>query len=606
MSSPQEAVAQLRPDAWIAANTRLVVKAIAEFSHELLIRPVLLRVDEGWGHYQLDTDLPDVEYRFRARIFSLDHWHIDARSLRKVDGGKEAALDAISLIIELRERLAIPARVLPGYLEEIANTLCASAYKWARAGLRAVELARAGFQEVETAMTEGHPIFVANNARLGFSAPDYRSYAPEAAEPVALIWLAACKRRADFACVDGLSYDELLRQELGDRMLDAFTSALRRRGVDPSSYVLIPVHPWQWENRIAQLFAADLANGDLIYLGRGEDRYLAQQSIRTFYNISNSQRRYVKTALSIVNMGFTRGLSSSMATSAAAVNEWVANVVGNDDYLRQCRFTLLREVAFVGLRHPYYEKASKKRSDPYKEMLAALWRDNPHAGIEPGERLMTMAALMHLDGEGASLLAEIIRSSGVQTEVWVREYLRCYLKPLLHCFYAHNLVFTPHCENVILVLKNQLPVRAIIKDIAEDVGVLNPAEELPERVRRLALRVPEDVMTLSIFTDAFDCVFRFLAEVLSNHAQYPEREFWRLVAACIHEYEKSQPQLAERFRRYDLFAPTFARNCLNRLQLRDHRMMVDLNAAEPVDSLQFAGTLDNPIASFSERHASRN
>jgi siderophore synthetase component len=234
-------------------------------------------------------------------------------------------------------------------------------------------------------------------------------------------------------------------------------------------------------------------------------------------------------------------------------------------------------------------------------MLAALWRENPTSHLSPGQRLMTMAALMHIDRDGAALLPALIRSSGVSIDTWLRRYLECYLCPLVHCFYAYHLVFTPHCENTILVLKDNVPVGVVIKDIAEDIGVLNPELELPESVRRLALRVPEETMTLAIFTDVFDCVFRFLARILHEHTGYPEERFWRRVAESIQRYEHEQPQLGAKFRRYDLFAPTFIRNCLNRLQLRNNRLMVDLNAAEPVDSLQFVGKLRNPIAPFGRR-----
>jgi siderophore synthetase component len=108
-------------------------------------------------------------------------------------------------------------------------------------------------------------------------------------------------------------------------------------------------------------------------------------------------------------------------------------------------------------------------------------------------------------------------------------------------------------------------------------------------------------MTLGIFTDVFDCVFRFLVQILHEHAHYPQARFWRSVADCIRTYQAEQPQLAAKFRRYDLFAPTFARNCLNRLQLRNNRQMIDLNAAEPVDSLQMIGVLQNPLAPFAEQ-----
>ena len=68
------------------------------------------------------------------------------------------------------------------------------------------------------------------------------------------------------------------------------------------------------------------------------------------------------------------------------------------------------------------------------------------------------------------------------------------------------------------------------------------------------------------------------------------------MAECVRAYQESRPELAPRFRRYDLFAERFALSCLNRLQLRDNQQMIDL--ADPAGALQFAGTLDNPIAPY--------
>ncbi len=598
--SPHDAVAHLEPAVWAKANRLLAAKALAEFSHESLIRPALIDAEGDWGRYLLPAAGTGVEYRFRARLLALDHWLIDKESILRLESGRETPLDALKLIADLRDELAISPEVLPEYLQELASTLYAAAHKHARAGLSAAALAQAGFQDIETGMLEGHPIFLANNGRTGFSAIDYPRYAPEAAAPVALLWLAAAQDRSGFACVGDWSYAELMRQELGDGLRERFGRAMEELGLDPARYLFIPVHPWQWENRLAQLFAPDLACGDLVFLGPGDDLYLAQQSIRTFFNISRPDRLYVKTALSILNMGFTRGISASVLESGAAVNDWVARLVDEDAYLRNCRFSLLREDAFAAFRHRHFEAASAKRSDAYKEMLAAIWRENPAARLRPGQRLATMAALMHIGRDGAALLPALIRASGLSIEDWLGAYFRHYLKPLVHCFYAHNLLFSPHCENTILVLENGMPAGVILKDLAEDIGVLNPESELPPEARRLALRVPEEVMTLGIFTDVFDCVFRFLAAILLEHAGFPEEGFWRLVAACIREYQEEQPLLADKYRRYDLFAPTFFRTSLNRLQLGNNREMVDLNAPEPVDSLQFAGTLRNPIAPFRE------
>jgi siderophore synthetase component len=205
-----------------------------------------------------------------------------------------------------------------------------------------------------------------------------------------------------------------------------------------------------------------------------------------------------------------------------------------------------------------------------------------------------MASLVHVDHEGRSFAGALIERSGLTPADWLRRYLHAYYTPLLHSFYAYDLVFMPHGENVVLVLKDGVVERAVYKDIAEEIAVMDPDAVLPPTVERLRVDVPEDKKLLSIFTDVFDCFFRFLAANLAAEGVIGEDDFWRTVADCVRDYQASAPELADRFRQYDMFAPEFALSCLNRLQLRDNEQMVDL--ADPAGALQLVGTLKNPLA----------
>ena len=87
--------------------------------------------------------------------------------------------------------------------------------------------------------------------------------------------------------------------------------------------------------------------------------------------------------------------------SALMVNDWVEELVHGDPYLRAHGFRLIREVAFMAYRHRHYERVVSERSSTYKEMMGAVFRENPARHLAPGQRLMTMAALMHVDRDGA-------------------------------------------------------------------------------------------------------------------------------------------------------------------------------------------------------------
>jgi len=588
-----DAVAHLSPERWEKANRLLIRKALAEFAHERLLTPELAEKDGDLYVVRSDDGL--TRYRFTATRHALDHWQVDADSITRHRDGAELPLAALDFFIELKQALGLSEEILPVYLEEISSTLSGTCYKLTKPQIPVAELVKSDFQAIETGMTEGHPCFVANNGRLGFGIHEYLSYAPETASPVRLVWLAAHRSRAAFTAGVGIEYESFVRRELGAETVERFGLTLVEQGLDPDDFLLIPVHPWQWWNKLSVTFAAEIARGLLVCLGEGDDEYLAQQSIRTFFNKSNPEKHYVKTALSVINMGFMRGLSAAYMEATPAINDWLAQLIENDPVLKSTGLSIIREQAAVGYRHLEYEAATDRYS-PYRKMLAALWRESPVSSLQDGESLATMASLVHLDHEGASFAGALIEQSGLTPVEWLRRYLRAYFTPLLHSFYAYDLVFMPHGENVILVLKDGVVQRAIYKDIAEEIAVMDPDAVLPPTVERLRVEVPEDKKLLSIFTDVFDCFFRFLASNLAAEGVLKEDDFWRTVADVTREYQDAAPELADKFRQYDMFAPEFSLSCLNRLQLRNNKQMVDL--ADPSGALQLVGTLKNPIAGF--------
>lgn len=594
----KQVITHLSPEHWTWANRMLVRKAISEFAHELLLTPV---ADGGNGQYKLDAPkAAGTVYKFRATKMRLDHWHIDPASLGKWVNGVAAPLDAVKFIIEFKDLLGIREAMIPSYIDEISSILYSSAYKRAVKPHTAAELALADFQTIETGMTEGHPVFVANSGRTGFTTTDFPSYAPEAAKPLPIIWLAVLRENTLFTSLSTLDYDRLIQEELGAETVQSFEANLKDQGLDPALYYFMPVHPWQWYNRISMAFAPELARCNIVYLGESPDLYQPQQSIRTFYNTTNPQKRYVKMALSILNMGFmlVRGLSPEDMCVTPPINEWLKNLIKQDSYLQENGFRIICEVATISFQNQYYEQGVKD-DIPQKHMLSALWRDSPTAHLIPGERIMTMAALLHLDPDGNALIAALIENSDLRAREWLDRYLRAYLHPILHCYYTYDIIFMPHGENVILALKDNIPIHMVMKDLAEEMRILNDGSELPRAVRHNCDILDDDVRLDGIFTDVFDCYFRYLAAILDEQQLLSEDQFWAAVAETIREYQQSQPHLSDKFARYDLFAAEFPRNCINRLQLRDNYEL--LNPDDPDKGFQYVGTLPNPLAEFANK-----
>lgn len=584
----------LSPDRMRRAHRAQCAKTLAELSHERLLTPRRAGGDPASAEgatWELDTDHPRVGYRFHARLLPGEHWLVRPGSVRRVVGGGEQEPDAQQLLLDLRGALGLTDAVLPTYLEEVASTLAGRCRKDDPAAPTSAELVHASFQEVEAAMSEGHPCFVANNGRVGFDVTDVTAYAPETGPTLRLQWLAAHRDHTGFWHLPGHDAATLYAEELDAGVRDGFDDRLRARGLDPDDYLLLPCHPWQWRHKVAVTFAPEVAAGLLVPLGATPDAYQPQQSVRTYFNRSRPDRRYVKTALSVLNMGFVRGLSVTYMEATPLVNEVVDGIVSGDPTLRAHGFAVLREVAAIGFRPPAQTAAGPS---PYTKMLAGLWRESPVDRVGPGERLASMTSLLHVDRAGVPLAAELVRASGLPARDWVGTYLRAYLVPVVHCLVAHGLVFMPHGENVVLVLRDHVPVRVLVKDIGEEVAICSAATPVPEGAERIRAEVPDEQLVLAVHGDVVDGFLRHLAGLLDDAGVLPAADFWAVAVQVLDDHRAAHPALRERLDELDLHAPEVPLMCLNRLQLRDNRQMVDL--ADPDSAVALAGSVTNPLA----------
>lgn len=580
----------LDPAVWRGVNQRYLARAIAELLHERMITAEVEDTTAGLA-LTIAGDAPGVRWRCRARRRALDHWHVEPASVVREVGGRVEAADAAQVFIDLAATIGTDASTLTHFLEETAQTLFADACIVERGRPRAAVLAEADHQTVEAAM-EGHPWILVNKGRIGFSAADLRRFAPEQGRAQSLVWLAAHHERAGFHAVPGVEHDDFFDAQLGPDVTAGFRARL---GDGAAAYRFLPVNRWQWEHKIAIQLAGDLATGRLVMLGAGPEVYRPQQSIRTYQHASDPGACFVKTALSILNTFQIRGLDPRKLRLAPAVTTWLRGHLGGDPELERSGVILLGEVATVSYHHPLFAQVER---GPYqfRELLGALWRESPLPSLQPGETLMSMAALLYVDDDGDAVVAALARRAGLSLDGWLRRYLTAYLTPLLHCFYRHETFFVAHGENTILVLDGGAPTRVVIKDLVEEVQVSRRVRAgLSDELRGLVYDLDDSLVPLHILTDVFDGFFRYLGDVLATHCGFAESRFWRLVGDTVRGYQEAHPELAGAFARIDLFCAEFPCYPLNKYRLVHHGYA---EAADNVHDLtpRFAGMLRNPLA----------
>ncbi|MGG0336334.1 IucA/IucC family protein [Priestia aryabhattai] len=556
---------------WEKANRQLLAKMLQEFMYEHIIEPKQLQKQGAIATYQWE-DHRGVTYTYQAKQRMFDSFSVLPESIELASKTLTPTFsEALQLLISLSEDKGMSSSTAGHLAKEYFHTLVADLHLQNRKS--ADELADMDYAELEGEMT-GHPWITYNKGRIGFGYDDYLRFAPEQKQKIQLSWIAVAKQIASFHSLDTLGFDDVMKQELSGETLAEFEKELTSQDLLAADYYYIPVHEWQWMNVIVPLFAEYIANDLIVPLGEGKDQYLPQQSIRTFVNATNRDKYHVKLPMSILNTLVYRGLPSERTVIAPQVTQHIKGIRDRDAFLKDtCKVGLLGEVATLNVTQPTFASI---RNAPYQylEMLGVVWRESIYQELEEGEHAITLAALLHVDGEGKAFVSSYIEKSGLTPKEWIDELTSAVLPPLLHYLYQYGTVFSPHGQNTVLVLKNNKPVRIIMKDFVDDVNISDqPFEEIQQLSFELkeVLRSEEpEGLTQFILTGLFVCHFRYLATILEEHEGVEEADFWKSVRVEILHYQASFPHLKKRFELFDLLRPTITKLTLNRNRMFDY------------------------------------
>lgn len=580
---------------WQQVSRRLLAKVVEEFAYERVFDVH----QERPGHYRIDFG--KAAYRFKAKRYVFDNLSVEPESIVKSDGAADIPLDdPLAFCAEVLPKLGVKPMTVAHFIKELGNTLVADAHIAARASKTGAELAELDDIHME-GETTGHPWVTVSKGRIGLGYSDYLAFTPENRTPTEVLWLAVSKERAAFVAEEALTNEELVREAVGTMRYDAFCAALVERGGSTGTHYMMPVHPWQWDHMIVPHFAADIASGHIVLLGKGDDLYLPQQSVRTLSNISHPEKSTLKLCMTILNTAVYRGIPGKRALTAAPLTTWLDRLLANDRFLsEECGLVLLGERAGMHYVHPQF---SRIEGAPYQfnEMLGCLWRDSLARHLKPGETGVPLAGLLHAGRDGKPVVQALAEKAGITVSEWLARFFDVVIPPVYHLLAKHGLAFSAHGQNATLILKDGRPERLALRDFIDDVIVCDQefpeSASMPEEVRAVLLCLPADFLIHFIQTTLFICVFRYMSVLLDQRSGLSENAFWALARDSVLSYQKRFPEMASRFATFDLFGDEYPRLCLNRVRLFTHGYADDDERPVP----DFQGMVDNPLVAFDKR-----
>ncbi|EME1741633.1 aerobactin synthase IucC [Cronobacter sakazakii] len=544
---------------WERVNREMVAKMLAELEYERTLTAQETDA-ERWT-----IALGDETWKFDAKRGIWGWLHINPATLANESG---SAIEAESALRQLAVVLKMSDAQTAEHLEDLYATLRGDMQLLdARKELNADALIDMDPDELQCLMS-GHPKFIFNKGRRGWGLDALKAYAPEYRGRFRLHWVAVRRDLMVWSSDADCDINNLLASAMDDSERQRFTRYWQALHLD-DHWLPVPLHPWQWQQKIALHFLPQLARGEIIDLGVFGDEYIAQQSLRTLTNVSRRSAFDIKLPLTIYNTSCYRGIPGKYIAAGPLASRWLQQQFAADKTLLALGAQILGEPAAGYVTHTGYA-ALKTAPYRYQEMFGVIWRENPSCWLRPSEQAVLMAALMETDNAGRPLIDAWIARSGLSAEAWLAQLFRVVVIPFYHLLCRYGVALIAHGQNVTLVMKDHVPQRILLKDFQGDMRLVDETfpemESLPEPVKAVTARLSADYIIHDLQTGHFVTVLRFVSR-LTEQCGVSENRFYRLLADVLQDYMAAHPEMAARFARFDLFKPQIIRVVLNPVKL---------------------------------------
>ncbi len=357
---------------------------------------------------------------------------------------------------------------------------------------------------------DGHPLHPAAKVRLGLSPAEVLDTCPEWGNIIALRVVALA---AGYATEFGVTErDGLPVQRPGalTALLLSEHSQLSRElaagGDDPGQLTLLPVHPWQ----AARLLETDYPDE----LRCGAIRLLQTQiparpliSYRTVIPLPTptaAQPSHLKTSLSVRLTNALRGVSPTAAHNGPVISRLLTQILHREERFGD-RLHIMSETAAAHFRPTSPETPSPGELSR-SAALAALARTNPEAELSSDELLLPVAVLWARSPiTGRPVLSELLNrvhralidtghpgARGTSAQWFAQRYAQVCLPPLLTLLTRYGVALEAHGENIVLAIRDGLPVRCILRDFG---GIRIHRDRLARAGLTVALRPDSAIET---------------------------------------------------------------------------------------------------------------
>lgn len=300
----------------------------------------------------------------------------------------------------------------------------------------------------------GHNIHPCAKTKLGLTFNEVMLYSPEYNQAFKLNWL--------------LIKQGLLFNNLEDEEMQKIAKFSGYNGEIPTGYDLIPVHPYQFEHTIPQVYKEEIEQKSIIPLKHKGGLVKSTSSFRTVCPLD-----HVTPLLKLpVNSQMTstiRSISNNSIINSKNIGQYFEYIYNNDERLKSISIPVLE---FGGMTY-LHDIEDKQRN------LSFILRENNTKYITTNASFYTATCLFEHNEKNKKIYIDLIESaSDIQSPIeWFEQYASILIETTLTLMTKYGIGLEAHLQNISYEFAAGVPLRLHLRDFG---GLRIDASRTPE------------------------------------------------------------------------------------------------------------------------------
>ncbi|MEC3885641.1 IucA/IucC family protein [Halobacillus sp. HZG1] len=421
----------------------------------------------------------------------------------------------------------------------------------------------------EQLVVEGHHLHPGAKTKLGLTYEDTFRYSPEFHQTFP-IRMAAVKKTLVLST--GTSFEASFPEASEEGKKE-----LKDRGYVEDLYTILPVHPWQFEHAIPDIYQKEIKEGEVVLLSSRPMNAEATSSFRTVAP-RKKEAPVLKLAVNSQMTSTVRSISTQTAMNSTVFSKMIQEIKDREPLLGS--FVPLNEWGGAAFRS---EEQLKSRN------LTTLIRESLHPHLEDGEVAVAgMSLYAQSPVSGLTILHELVqefqKKHHLSRNEASKEFFCHYIQKVLPCYMTmmvkYGVALEGHLQNSVPVFRNGRLTRFFFRD-------WGGTRVYPERLRKQGIRPKFAADSVSVSNDRssmhnklYYTVFQnHLGEIIRQLVRYSglaEETFWLEVKRVVKEeldrlsrVKDLTTQVAED--RTFLFQPTVMHKSLTQMRLSNSK-----------------------------------